>query len=133
MKLIIAYVQPGRLNAVKQALQDAEVGKMSVTNALGCGQQGGYQENYRGAVVEVNLLKKVRFEVAVNDEFVQVAVEAIIKGAKTGKNPRPPKGVANCPYASMCHGFEDNESIQLIRNDDKSLSFVHPPTVEKLS
>ena len=85
MKLIIAYVQPGRLNAVKQALMDAKVAKMSVTNAVGCGQQGGYHEIYRGADIEVNLLKKVRFEVAVNDEFAQRTVEAVIKGAKTGK------------------------------------------------
>ena len=85
MKLIIAYVQPGRLNAVKQALMDAKVAKMSVTNAVGCGQQGGYHEIYRGADIEVNLLKKVRFEVAVNDEFAQQTVEAVIKGAKTGK------------------------------------------------
>jgi len=85
MKLIVAYIQPERLNAVKQALYAAEVYKMSVTNALGCGQQGGYQEFYRGAEVEVNLLKKVRLEIAVNDHFVEPTVEAIIKGARTGK------------------------------------------------
>ena len=56
MKLVIAYIQPERLNAVKQALFEAEVTKMSVTNALGCGAQGGYHESYRGADIEVNLL-----------------------------------------------------------------------------
>ncbi len=50
MKLIIAYIQPEKLNDVKQALYDAEVHKMSVTNALGCGQQEGYPETYRGVV-----------------------------------------------------------------------------------
>lgn len=85
MKLIIAYIQPDRLNAVKQALYEKEVFKMSVTNALGCGQQKGYHETYRGADVEVNLLKKVRIEVAVNEGFVEPTVEAIIKGARTGK------------------------------------------------
>jgi nitrogen regulatory protein P-II 2 len=85
MKLIIAYIQPDRLNAVKQALYEKEVYKMSVTNALGCGQQKGYHETYRGADVEVNLLKKVRIEVAVNEGFVEPTVEAIIKGARTGK------------------------------------------------
>jgi nitrogen regulatory protein P-II 1 len=84
MKLIVAYIQPQRLNAVKQALYDAEVFRMSVTNALGCGQQKGYHETYRGSDIEVNLLKKVRIEVAVNAEFVQPTVDAIIKGARTG-------------------------------------------------
>ncbi len=85
MKLIIAYVQPERLNAVKQALYDREVYKMSVTNALGCGQQKGYHENYRGVDIEVNLLKKVRLEIAVNEDFVEKTVDAIIVGARTGK------------------------------------------------
>ncbi|MBP7829500.1 MAG: P-II family nitrogen regulator [Kiritimatiellae bacterium] len=85
MKLIIAYIQPERLNAVKQALYEAEVFKMSVTNALGCGQQKGYHESYRGADVEVNLLKKVRLEIAVNDGFVKPTLDAIIKGARTGR------------------------------------------------
>lgn len=84
MKLVIAYIQPERLNAVKQALFEADVTKMSVTNALGCGAQGGYHESYRGADIEVNLLKKVRIEIAVNDEFLKPAIAAIISGAKTG-------------------------------------------------
>jgi nitrogen regulatory protein P-II 1 len=84
MKLITAYIQPERLNAVKQALYEREVYKMSVTNALGCGQQKGYHEQYRGADIEVNLLKKVRLDIAVNDDFVQATVEAIVKGARTG-------------------------------------------------
>jgi len=85
MKLIIAYIQPEKLNDVKQALYAAEVFKLSVTNALGCGQQKGYHETYRGADMEVNLLKKVRLEIAVNDNFVKPTVDAIIKGARTGK------------------------------------------------
>ena len=84
MKLIIAYIQPERLTPVKQALYDAKVFKLSVTNALGCGQQRGYHESYRGVDVEVNLLKKVRLEVAVNAEFVDDTIDAIIKGARTG-------------------------------------------------
>lgn len=85
MKLIVAFIQPEKLNAVKQSLYDAEIFKMSVTNALGCGQQKGYHESYRGADVEVNLLKKVRIEIAVNEEFTQKTIDAIIKGARTGK------------------------------------------------
>ena len=85
MKLIIAYIQPEKLTAVKRALYAQDVKKMSVTNALGCGQQGGYTETYRGADVEVNLLKKVRIEIAVNTDFVQPTIDAIIEGARTGK------------------------------------------------
>jgi len=84
MKLIIAYIQPAKLNAVKQALYDKQVFKMSVTNALGCGQQKGYHESYRGVDIEVNLLKKLRVEIAVNDAFVKPTVDAIIEGARTG-------------------------------------------------
>jgi nitrogen regulatory protein P-II 1 len=85
MKLIIAYIQPHKLNDVKQELYRAEVYKMSVTNSLGCGQQMGYTETYRGAIEEVNLLKKVRLEIAVNDNFVKPTIDAIVKGARTGE------------------------------------------------
>ena len=84
MKLVIAYIQPERLTAVKQSLFEADVTKMSVTNVLGCGAQGGFHENYRGADIEVNLLKKVRIDIAVNEEFLQTTIDAVIKGAKTG-------------------------------------------------
>ena len=70
MKLIIAYVKPERLNDVKQALYEAQVYNMSVTNIVGSGRQRGYSETYRGAEMEVNLLKKVRLEIGVNDDFV---------------------------------------------------------------
>ena len=85
MKLIIAYIQPEKLNDVKQALYAADVYKMSVTNALGCGQQKGYHESYRGVDIEVNLLKKIRLEIAVNADYIQPTVDAIIKGARTGE------------------------------------------------
>jgi len=85
MKLVIAYIQPHRLKDVKQALYKAQVYKMSVTNALGCGEQHGYEESYRGIKFEVNLLKKVRLEIAVNEDFVEKTVDAICQGAKTGR------------------------------------------------
>jgi nitrogen regulatory protein P-II 2 len=85
VKLIIAYIQPHKLNDVKRSLYKAEVFKMSVTNSLGCGQQKGYHESYRGVDMEVNLLKKVRLEIAVNDNFVEPTIQAIISGAKTGQ------------------------------------------------
>jgi nitrogen regulatory protein P-II 1 len=85
VKLIIAYIQPHALNDVKQELYKSEVYKISVTNALGCGQQKGYDEHYRGVDLEVNLLKKSRIEIAVNDNFVQPTVDAIIRGARSGE------------------------------------------------
>ncbi|HCM25283.1 MAG: transcriptional regulator [Treponema sp. GWB1_62_6] len=85
MKLIIAYIQPHKLNDVKQELYKSEIYKISVTNAMGCGQQKGYHESYRGVDEEVNLLKKVRLEIAVNEDFVQLTVDAIIRGARTGQ------------------------------------------------
>jgi nitrogen regulatory protein P-II 2 len=83
MKLIIAMIQPERLPAVKKALFDAKVYKMTVNNALGAGQQAGYSETYRGVRHEIQLLKKVRLEVAVNDDFVDITVDAIVNGART--------------------------------------------------
>ena len=85
MKLVVAMVQPHKLPDVKKALFDTEIHKMTVTNVLGCGQQKGFNEAYRGIVHEVNLLKKVRFEIAVNEEFVEPTIKAIIKGAKSGQ------------------------------------------------
>ena len=85
MKLIIAYIQPHKLKDVKQALYKTQVCKMSVTNAVGCGEQHGYEESYRGIKFEVNLLKKVRLEIAVNQDFVEKTIAAIIEGARTGE------------------------------------------------
>ncbi len=84
MKLITAMIQPHKLPDVKKALFNADVHKMTVTNVLGCGQQKGLSETYRGVVHEVTLLKKVRLEIAVNEDFVKKTVDAIIRGAKTG-------------------------------------------------
>lgn len=84
MKLVIAYIQPEKLQDVKDALFAAEVHKMSVMNAKGCGQQMGYTETYRGVREEVNLLSKTRLEVAVNEDYLQPTIDAIIKGARTG-------------------------------------------------
>lgn len=85
MKLVVALIQPYKLDDVKKALFDAKVTKMTVSTAQGCGKQAGYTEEYRGAVTEINLLKKIRIDIAVNDDFVQPTVDAIIKAARTGK------------------------------------------------
>ncbi len=85
MKIVTAIIQPHKLPDVKAALAKAEVFKMTVTNALGCGQQRGYKEVYRQVTREVNLLKKVRIEIGVNEEFVEPTIQAIIDGARTGE------------------------------------------------
>jgi nitrogen regulatory protein P-II 1 len=84
MKMVVAYIKPERLNAVKQELYKHDIFKISITNALGCGQQKGYHESYRGVDEEVNLLKKIRIEIAVNHDFFQATIDAIIDGAQTG-------------------------------------------------
>lgn len=85
MKLVITYIHPEKLNSVKQALFDAGVFKISVTNALGCGEEPGYHEEYRGSGYEVDLLKRVRLEIAINEPYLQPTIEALISGAKSGK------------------------------------------------
>lgn len=84
MKMIIAIIQPEKIDDVKQALYNAEVYRMTVSRVRGCGTQKGYDANYRGQIHNVNLLDKIRLEIAVNEDFVQPAIKAIIKGAKTG-------------------------------------------------
>ena len=85
MKLIIAYIKPHKLEDVKKALAKAEVGKMSVTNSLGCGAQMGYEESYRGIKFEVNLMKKIRLEIGINEDYLDKTVDAIISSARTGE------------------------------------------------
>jgi len=83
MKLIVAIIQPHKLPAVKKALYDHQVYKITVSNLLGCGEEKGYHETFRGVGHEVTLLKKVRLEIAVNEDFVESAIAAIIEGART--------------------------------------------------
>lgn len=84
MKKIEAIVQSDSLDNVKEELFKANIFKMTVNRVKGCGQQRGYTESYWGRIYKVNLLPKVRLEIAVNDEFVKSTIEAIIKGARTG-------------------------------------------------
>ncbi|MEM5948485.1 P-II family nitrogen regulator [Spirochaetia bacterium 38H-sp] len=84
MKIIVAIIRPEKLNDVKEALFKAEIHKMTVSHVRGCGQQKGYTEKYRGHISQINLLPKVRIEIAVNDEFVKPTIETIMKAAKTG-------------------------------------------------
>jgi nitrogen regulatory protein P-II 1 len=82
--MITTLIQPSKLEEVKKALFDAEVHKMTVTSALGCGQQKGYTETFRGVKSEINLLDKIRIDIAVNEDFVEPTVDAIIAAARTG-------------------------------------------------
>ncbi len=84
MKMVIAIIQPEKLDTVKEALFHAEIHKMTVSRVRGCGQQMGFTEHYRGQVRSVNLLEKIRIEIAVNDEFVDPTIKAIVKAAKSG-------------------------------------------------
>ncbi|MBI1901844.1 MAG: P-II family nitrogen regulator [Planctomycetia bacterium] len=85
MKLIIAIIQPARLEAVKAALSEVEVFRLTVLDCQGFGRQKGHTEVYRGHEFSVNLLRKVELQIAVNDNFVEPTVSAIIKGARSGE------------------------------------------------
>lgn len=83
MKMIVAIVRPEAVDAVRKALFAANIHKMTVSNVKGCGEEQGYIESHRGVIVKVDLLTKVRFEIAVNEAFVEPAINAIIAGART--------------------------------------------------
>jgi nitrogen regulatory protein P-II 2 len=84
MKLIIAIVQPNKLEAVKAALTEVEVFRLTVMDCQGFGRQKGQTEVYRGHEFTVNLLRKVQLMIAVNEDFVEPTIEAIIRGGRTG-------------------------------------------------
>jgi nitrogen regulatory protein P-II 2 len=85
MKLIIAVIQPHKLEEVKEALEAVDVNLMTVSNVLGQGRQKGYTEVYRGTKEAGGLLRKVRLDIAVNEDFVEKTITAIVKGAHTGE------------------------------------------------
>ena len=85
MKYIIAVIQPHKLDEVMKTLEEAEVNLMTVSNVLGRGRQKGVTEVYRGAKEVGSLLKKIKLEIAVNEDFVEPTIQAIIKGARTGE------------------------------------------------
>lgn len=85
MKLIIAIIQPYKLEEVKEELYKADVNLITVSEVLGHGRQKGVTEVYRGHKETGNLLRKIRLEIAVNDDFTDSTIKAIIKGAKTGE------------------------------------------------
>lgn len=85
MKLIVAIIQPHKLEEVKAELTKNEIYRLTVSDVQGYGQQKGKTEVFRGHEYTVNLLRKVRLEIAVNDEFVKQTVDAILKSARNGE------------------------------------------------
>ena len=85
MKLIVAIIQPTKLEAVKEALTEVEVVRLTVMDCQGFGRQKGQTEVYRGNEVTINLRRKVQLQIAVNEEFVEPTIAAILKGGRTGE------------------------------------------------
>lgn len=85
MKMLIAIIKPFKLDAVREALADIGVQGMTVTEVRGFGRQKGHTELYRGAEYTVDLLPKIKLEVALEPDRVDAAIDAISKGAKTGQ------------------------------------------------
>ena len=85
MKLITAIIKPFKLDEVRGAVSDAGVRGLTVTEVRGFGRQRGHTEIYRGAEYVVEFVPKTKIEIAVDDELVDIVIEAIMKSAKTGK------------------------------------------------
>jgi len=83
MKLILAVIQPTKLEAVQRALARLGVTRMSVSDAMGFARQRGQTESFRGAEYQTNLLRKVQLEIAVNDDFVERTIVCLQKTART--------------------------------------------------
>lgn len=88
MKLILAIIQPSKLDAVKEALNKVEVFRLTVVDVQGFGRQKGQSEMYRGHEFTVSMLRKVQLQIAVNEDFVEPTVNAIVEAARTGPEGR---------------------------------------------
>jgi nitrogen regulatory protein P-II 1 len=84
MHKIEAIIQPDRLQEVQDALDGLGVSGLTVSEVMGCGQQKGYTESYRGTPVNISLLPKIKVETVVPEDLVDKAVEAIVTAARTG-------------------------------------------------
>src|SRR4051794_33337756 len=84
MKLIIAIIQPTKLEAVKEALSEVEVFRLTVMDVQGFGRQKGFTEVYRGHEVTESLLRKIELQIAVNEDFVEPTIQAIVKASRSG-------------------------------------------------
>ena len=85
MKLIIAIIQPDKLERVKQTLSEVNVFRLTILDVQGFGRQRGHAETYRGHEIAINLLRKVQLQIAVNDEFVEPTIQAIQRGGRSNE------------------------------------------------
>ena len=85
MKFIVAIIQPHRIDAVREALTDAGVQGLTVSEVRGYGRQRGHKEVYRGAEYAISYVPKLKLEIAVEDEKVEDLIQVIEKSARTGK------------------------------------------------
>jgi nitrogen regulatory protein P-II 1 len=85
MKYLIAIIQPTRIEAVKEALSHIEVFRCTISDVQGIGRQKGHTEVYRGHEYQINFIRKVKLEIAVDDQFVEPTIEAIVNAARTGE------------------------------------------------
>ena len=101
MKLLIAVIQPTKLNAVREALNKIEVTRMTICDAQGFARQRGQTEMYRGHEYKTHLLRKIAIEIVVNDDFLDRTVDAIMNVARTGGDGQGddggPSGVGGVP------------------------------------
>jgi nitrogen regulatory protein P-II 2 len=88
MKLILAIIKPDKLDAVKEALSRVEVFRLTMVDVFGFGRQKGQTEVYRGHELTVNMLRKVQLQIAVNEDFVESTVNAIMEAARSGPDGR---------------------------------------------
>ena len=84
MKMIVAVIRPEKLEAVQLALAAQNVYLMTASDVRGCGRQKGFTEQFRGNQIVIRLLSKVKLEIAVNDDFVEATVQAIVTAAHSG-------------------------------------------------
>ena len=112
MKRITAIIKPFKLDDVREALSDKGISGMTVTDVNGFGRQKGHTELYRGAEYVVDFLPKTKLEIVVNDEDVDTCIEAITKGAHTGKIGDGKIFVSDVERIIRIRtGEEDNEAI----------------------
>ncbi|HMP16042.1 MAG TPA: P-II family nitrogen regulator [Gemmatales bacterium] len=88
MKLILANIQPSRLEAVKEALARVAVFRLTAVEVHGFGRQKGHGESYRGHALSMNLSRKIQLQIAVNEDFVEPTVNAIVEAGRTGPEGR---------------------------------------------
>jgi nitrogen regulatory protein P-II 1 len=85
VKYLIAIIQPTRIEAVKEALSHIEVFRCTISDVQGIGRQKGHTEVYRGHEYQINFVRKVKLEIAVDDKYVEPTIEAIVNAARTGE------------------------------------------------